>query len=384
MSEKQIKTGLILYRILSRAYFHLPFLTIYFYSLHYDIRMISFLMAVYGGTIYLYSCLPEKIKITYHFNSRKTLLISEVMKALGLLLLLVGNHILFLVCGQVLSGLGFVVASGSDSKIIYTNLKEAGFQEKSNSYMFLSCLIAGLIGSVLFNKNIRLPFLFSNITTILTMIVCITLLPDDSMTSKTVPYKKKLSIEEKKVVYTYAFTRGIALSFFTGFLPFYLKTGLNLPSYSCIFLLSSYSIAGNLSSNILSKMRKKGMQSKKQIVWLNGFLIVSMLFFFLPNLYSAVIGCLFLGIVAGIARPLCMIKIKNSKNFDYVVGKMEQTYAVINIFILIIGGMLYKRYTITGVLIFLLSIWIGFMVLMTLCGKIIRISSFKLTSLKNS
>ncbi|HFF2507823.1 TPA: hypothetical protein ACF9WG_000788, partial [Staphylococcus aureus] len=46
--------GIYLYRILSRAYFYLPFLLIYFLAQNYSIMQLEILMATYGVAAFLF------------------------------------------------------------------------------------------------------------------------------------------------------------------------------------------------------------------------------------------------------------------------------------------------------------------------------------------
>lgn len=174
----KIKWNLSLYRIFSRAYFHLPFLVIYLYKLHFNLITIELIMAIYGLSVFTYTRLPQKIKPSYYISCKKLLLLGESLKCLGLIFVIFSQNVVPICLAQMFLGLGYGIAAGGDTRFIHFHFQDGGkFQAKSNSFMFASLLIAGLVGSVLFNIDIRLPFVASFFADIITAIVC-TRLPD--------------------------------------------------------------------------------------------------------------------------------------------------------------------------------------------------------------
>lgn len=355
MTERQMKIGIILYRIGSRAYFHLPFMTIYFSHLGYDIRIISFIMAIYGGAVLLYSMIPEKYRIVYYCSSKMTLILSELIKIFGLFLFFMSNNLLVIGTAQLLLGISFGVPAGSDSKIIYTSIKDTSFQGRSSSYMFLSLLLSALIGSLLFQKDIRLPFLFSLFAAVFTILICLLFLPEDRGIregEKVSNHKKlELSVETKQTILTYAFSRGMLLAFFNGFLSYYLVNELHFSMNLLIMVLSAYTIAGNLSANIIGKMLKDKNKIQGFNFVFNLFFPIIILLYFSKYYFIILINTILLGIMMGLSRPICITKIKDSQDFTYIIERMEKIYSIINLFVLLIGGLFYHRYSINGVLI---------------------------------
>lgn len=369
MTERQMKIGIILYRIGSRAYFHLPFMTIYFSHLGYDIRIISFIMAIYGGAVLLYSMIPEKYRIVYYCSSKMTLILSELIKIFGLFLFFMSNNLLVIGVAQLLLGISFGIPAGSDSKIIYTSIKDTSFQGRSSSYMFLSLLLSALIGSLLFQKNIRLPFLFSLFAAVFTILICLLFLSEDRgiREGKKVSNHKKLvlSAETKQTILTYGFSRGMLLAFFNGFLSYYLVNELHFSMKLLIMVLSAYTIAGNLSARIVGKLTVNNNQFEYKILDVLLFLIL--LLFMSKQIYIIVIDSILLGVVVGSIRPICVMQIKDSKNFTYIMEKMEKLYSILNIIILVVGGILYYHYKVYGVLSLMLILW-GVNIIIKLCS----------------
>lgn len=377
MSEKQTKIGIILYRIGSRAYFYLPFFTIYLHYLGYRIFEISCIMAVYGLASFLYSLLPSSDRVVNRTSYRKALLFSELLKLVGLLFLFIGTNAFVLAIGQFLLGISFAIPEGSDSKIIYSYIKKSGFQEKTNGYMFLSLLLSGLIGSILFQINPRFPFLFSIAAALLTMLHCIVFLPEnrdkkqDNISYDEIKNFRELPIEVKKVIASYAVGRGLSLAFFTGFLPYYFGIELKLPAYIFILLLSGYTLSGNLSANGIGRLKDKDKVKFGFILFHSSILAVPILFLF-KNIAAIIIGTILLGTAVGISRPICFVQIKEMEQFTFLVGKMEKMYAVVNFFTLIIGGCLYERFSLYGILIWMLCIWGIYMIYYFYCSNCIK------------
>ncbi|MDM5676684.1 hypothetical protein P7814_09130, partial [Staphylococcus aureus] len=88
--------GIYLYRIFSRAYFYLPFLLIYFLIQGYSIIQLEILMASYGIAAFLFSLYKEKCFKICNLKDSNKLVVSEIFKIIGLLLLLYQNQYLIL------------------------------------------------------------------------------------------------------------------------------------------------------------------------------------------------------------------------------------------------------------------------------------------------
>ena len=74
--------GLFLaYRIISRCYFHLPVLLLYFWTIDMGMYRIIFLLALYGLTSTFSSGIPGWL--LRFLSPRQTVIAGELMKALG-------------------------------------------------------------------------------------------------------------------------------------------------------------------------------------------------------------------------------------------------------------------------------------------------------------
>lgn len=342
--NNHIKAQISLYRIFSRAYFHLPFMVIYLSNIGFSLITIEIIMAIYGLAVFTYTKLPTGLKPNFHFSCKYVLLISEIFKFLGLILVVLTQNIAGISIAQIFLGFGYGIAAGCDTRIINHHIDDGGkFQSRSNSLMFAALLVAGLLGSVLFNIDIRLPFIASALADVVTGIVCMTL-PKEPGKMETLSQKGadgKLTYQEKSLVCTYCLTRGIILTFFTGFLPYHLFVDLDIPVYGFIAILTSYTFLGNISSNFIAGRLKK----EYAVRIMNICLLLSLIMYFSNNLIMIVAATILLGLTSGATRPICLNGLRdNGSNVALVSNKMEGIYSIINIALLILGGILYYFY----------------------------------------
>lgn len=210
--NSNVKIPISLYRIFSRAYFHLPFMVIYLYKIGFNLITIELIMAVYGVAVFLYTKFPAKAKPSFYMPCKYVLFFSEVLKCIGLLLVVLSQNVIGICIAQIFLGFGYGVAAGYDTQIINYHIDDGGkFQARSNSFMFVSLLVAGLMGSVLFDRNICFPFIASAIADLITSIVCITLPNKPGKINKInkKETRKELSYQEKSLICMYCLTRGI-------------------------------------------------------------------------------------------------------------------------------------------------------------------------------
>lgn len=319
-------------------------MVIYLSKIGFSLITIEIIMAIYGLAVFTYTKLPTGLKPNFHFSCKYVLLISEIFKFIGLILVVLTQNIAGISIAQIFLGFGYGIAAGCDTRIINHHIDDGGkFQSRSNSLMFAALLVAGLLGSVLFNIDIRLPFIASALADVVTGIVCMTL-PKEPGKMETLSQKGadgKLTYQEKSLVCTYCLTRGIILTFFTGFLPYHLFVDLDIPVYGFIAILTSYTFLGNISSNFIAGRLKK----EYAVRIMNICLLLSLIMYFSNNLIMIVAATILLGLTSGATRPICLNGLRdNGSNVALVSNKMEGIYSIINIALLILGGILYYFY----------------------------------------
>ena len=146
--------------------------------------------------------------------------------------------------------------TGVDTAIIKRNItNEKYVQNKSNSYMFLSLLISGIIGSYLYGINIKWPIIMTGIFSILTIIIIRCTLVENRELNLIGETKGKIKkfLPERSFGYCIILLRALILGFFIGFIPINIYNDLKLNNLQFISVLTCYTVMGYLSSRYLTK-----------------------------------------------------------------------------------------------------------------------------------
>lgn len=204
------------------------------------------------------------------------------------------------------------------------------------------------------------PFVASLFSSVIAILFCgdLPYMGGGAKVYKSPDTKKKLLILEKQLVLRYSFLRAIILTLFSGFLPIYFWKDLSLPVFRFILILSAYTISGRISSQYILKLfQKRGKETGRVLDLL---LICSLLLFFSRQICLPTI---LLGTVSGMVRPACINSIRQ-ETVSSVIDKMELYYSVINLILLLVGGVLYQYFSFTAVIVFLVSVWLIYIFLL--------------------
>jgi predicted MFS family arabinose efflux permease len=147
------------YRIVSRLYFHLPVLFVFLLFEHYTIISAEVLLAVYGLAVTGGSMIVPRLQ----GMRRKWLIVGgEILKCGGLALVVLGSDAWLTGVGQAVNGLGYAVAQGTDAGLLAAVApnEDASVRAQSHtqSYMFLSVLVAGVAGAIMFYHDHQVVF----------------------------------------------------------------------------------------------------------------------------------------------------------------------------------------------------------------------------------
>ena len=167
-------TRFYLYRFVSRLSFYVPVLVVYFLAMEMTITQIAILVAAYGAMTTIAS-LPPVTTITRRFTPKKMLMMGEILKGISVGLTFFSSqiaqsnvsHFYVLLIAQLIGGVGYSFAAGSDGRFLFTYCKENNIEDyktheaKSSSTVFLSFLGAGVIGGIVSTIDVRLPFLMT-------------------------------------------------------------------------------------------------------------------------------------------------------------------------------------------------------------------------------
>lgn len=349
-----------LYRICSRSYFHLPVLFVYFYIQEISILKIELLLAIYGAMLIFtgkWNALFAKI-----MSPKSMIACGELIKALGLTCFIFTTNIWILIIGQILSGIGYGVTAGTDASLlreIFNNKRTDAYKKveaTSNSYMFISFLLSGIIGSMIFNYNHQGVFYFSIFANIVS-IISILLVPNhqeyrNSQNANVSEPVTPLQINKEKPSPSnlfwknyYALSRAFSQAIFVGFLPylFFIQTTVNFYFFGIV--LSLFTLGGFISARFIIKLSKTfGTNVVSTLTIILSIISIS-LFSISESSIVNILAISLLGISNGGVRPLTLSNLDtsnmDSKQRSSFFSSMEKQYGILNMFILILGGLLF-------------------------------------------
>lgn len=344
-----------IYRISSRLYFHLAVLFVYFYIHDIDVFKIELLLASYGIMLMISS--SWKSKLSRKLSEKNIIIMGDSLKLLGLICLMFNSSTPLLLIGQLLSGIGYSLTSGTDSIILKNMLKDEDskynkIESSTNSIMFISFLFAGIVGSILFSINQYYIFYFSMLSNVISIISIMSI---KNISEKNIDLHSKeeketnlYQINENQMIKFwrgyYAISRAFPLSIFVGFLPYMLFVKVEINLYFFGFVLSLFTLGGFLAARFFNTLTKR---FNFKIITLSTMILcgVSMLLLGLVNnIYITLIVVFLLGLASGGVRPLTITQLNTNKIPSYqrikLFSSMEKLYGLWNALLLIIGGIL--------------------------------------------
>lgn len=340
-----------IYRVVSRFYLYLPIIVIIFLKQGLNYFEVGTLLAIYG-LIICFLEIPSGI-FADRFGSKVSMGMGEFSKALGLIILWLGTDFFSLMVGQIFSGLGYVMASGADSALLHNTFtqlkKEDHYKEheaKSHGYIFISILLAGILGGWLTTFGLKLPLLLTAPFHALALIIVLTFTEPHIKTSSLNPQIKfshvinflKFNPQVRFYTFYYAIIRALILAAFVGFMPlyFFIEMDISLVFFGIIlgsFTLVSFFVAKNTQKIV------NGLGELKTIIVMMISLFSA---FIILGFFRNQIGLLspvLLGISAGLIRPLAFGKINelvSSEIRSTVLSSAEFLYGIFNVSILLI------------------------------------------------
>jgi predicted MFS family arabinose efflux permease len=339
-------------------YFHLSVLFVYFFMLDMPVWEIELLLAVYAVTLMLTSKLNAAMLAK--LPHKHVIAIGELIKAGGLIALIANEQLPVLFIGQILSGLGYSLAQGTDSSLLRTIVTDPESYKKaesgSSSYTFASFLLSGIIGSVIFNYSAEYAF-WCSICANAVAIIAVMLIsePAHAQSAGSAEANKPLETSTQKFwkLY-YALTRAFAMATFVGFLPYYffvsVKVNLNLFG----LVLSLFTLLGFIAARNILKIGAKFGFLKVAAISVILTALSLLLFGSSTHITIGIAALAVLGLASGGVRPLTVsnLNLGNLPPADRtaILSSMERYFGFANALLLIIGGVALQ--------------WIGFQWLM--------------------
>lgn len=351
----------ISYRIISRCYFHLPVLLFYFWNIEIGMYHIIALLAVYGLTSTLSGGLASWLLV--YISQKHLVALGEMTKALGMFLLLWGTkqsdvNLVILLCSQVVGGIGFTIALSTDAGLLrqITAGDQKHFmkiQTFSQGWMFIATLIAGSIGSILFNYNQQWPFIAAMAVSIISAICVILIkldeLPHPNHVANNEDCQFTIRQDQRFWMLYYSISRAFTLAPFIGFIPFYfIMVNVDPVLFGAVlscFTLSSW-VASKLGNSIIDRFGLNSMLIGTCVLMIGALLAFSLTGWLsqhgIDYFYSGLFALVLLGAGSGAIRPVTMANLDLSDNTPkqraIIFSRMERDFGLVNGFLLFSGS----------------------------------------------
>ncbi|VWC73583.1 hypothetical protein BLA17378_03433 [Burkholderia aenigmatica] len=354
----------VLYRVVSRLYFHLPVLFLHLYLVELGLYPVIALLAIYGLVTTVTSGLGGKLLGV--MSEKKVVAAGETMKACGIVLLLAGTRLAdvdmnLLVLAQIVGGTGFSVALSTDSSLLRTLAGAAGdatlfmrTQTRSQSQMFIATLVAGSTGSILFDYQPFWPFYASLAASIVsTLLVLMIHEPRAESRAATGASTDAPVLDPTQRFWMgfYSLSRAFTLAPFVGFLPFYFimvdVDPLLFGAVLGLFTLSAF--ATSLAVNgFIARFGVKALMIATLACMFSSMLVLGcsdiLAYHGIDYFVSGLIGISLLGLGSGGVRPATMANLDLSALDPLarvaMFARMERNFGVANGILLAIGAYL--------------------------------------------
>ncbi len=330
------------YRIISRLYFHLPVLLVFFLVEGISVFVAELLLAVYGLAVTVGSTLLPRFRD--RFTCRQLIAGGEVLKLVGLALVVLTGAAWAAAIGQAINGLGYAITQGTDARLLAAVAPDketnARAQANTQSYMFLSVLAAGIVGAAIFDVNSDAVFFASmGAALISAAIMSVVVEPagrERPAAASPAQPAVSLTADQRWWVNYYVMLRAVTLAVFVGFLPYFFFEIRHISLTAFGVVLGIFSLAAFLGARFAVKLL--GRIGTAQLTVATLLLSVGSVAAFAtePPLALALVVMLIFGLSAGGVRPLTMNGL--GPGAGAIVPTMERRFGVVNAGLLIAGG----------------------------------------------
>jgi predicted MFS family arabinose efflux permease len=357
--------GFVVYRALSRAYFHLPILFVYLYTGGLSLITVEVLLAVYGLVIVVASPLSKRL-IT-RFSMRDVVAAGELAKVVGVGLLAAGTHLYTTLPAQIIGALGYSIAAGTDSALLAAlaggdRELYRGYETKSAAFIFPAALAGGVIGAVLFTQQRALPFYASAVLSAAAFCTVLLLAPRGTGAAgapgagraERVP---ALPAADRFWLRYYAISRAFVLAPYVGFLPylFYVTLRVHVAWFGVIlgvYGATSFVVA-RYSRTISARLGARRLGWASMALCAAGLAVLGLA----PALWAALIGVFLLGLGGGVVRPVTMTNLDAAMTGwtpaqrTSLLSAQESHYGAWNTAILLLGAVVIDQLSVRDLLV---------------------------------
>lgn len=358
------------YRVLSRAYFHLPILWVWFVEAHHiRIWVAAMLLATYSATLTFGAPLARRLQ--RFLSPARSMLLGEIVKVAGLLgLMLAGGHVIAVLAAQLIGGIGYSMAQGPDSVLLRSLYRDdkaadyAGHESRSMSMVFISVLVAGVIGGYLYSWIPASPFVASMCASGLAAVVAVIMerlavsVPGavpapaarDGQAAPARPSGAQrgqrlsaLTAADWQWMLYYAMVRGLAIAAFVALLPMVFFVDLRVHVSMFGVVLGSFSVFAYVSGRYGTRAVKRLPDPLIPLISAAVLAGSFALFAGAGVLAVALVGMATLGAASGVVRPLAMSRLQSiphqsAAERGAAVATMERCYGAFNAVAVAGGG----------------------------------------------
>jgi MFS family permease len=358
------------YRMSSRALFHLPILWVWFVEGHHiRVWVAAILLAAYSATLTFGA--PVAHRLQRFLPPARSMLLGEIVKVAGLLaLVLAGGNVAAVLAAQLIGGIGYSMAQGPDSVLLRSLYRDGEAAEygrhesRSMSMVFVSVLIAGVIGGYLYSQAPAAPFAASMCANGLAAVIAVIMgrLAVASGMPGSVPAAGRpaggaapappggasrrrpvLTAADWQWMLYYAMVRGLAIAAFVALLPMIFFVDLRVHVSMFGVVLGSFSVFAYLSGRYGAQGLKR--LSDPLIPLLSAAVLAGSFALFAGAgvLAVALVGMATLGAASGVVRPLAMSRLqsiphRSAAERGAAIATMERCYGAFNAAAVAAGG----------------------------------------------
>lgn len=363
-----------LYRFISRLSFYVPILVVYFLAMELNMTQIAVLIAAYGGMTSFASLPPVTMYLTSKFTPKKMLMMGEILKAFSVgltyfssdIVSSVNSHFWVLLIAQLIGGIGYSFAAGSDGRFLFTYCKEYDIPDykqheaRSSSTVFLSFLGAGVVGGIVSMINIRLPFLL----TLPAHIIC-AILATSFRDIKQVRNNNEKKEKEKNTLIQelrngelvshmlyYSVSRAIIITLNVSIFPIYFFQTLKIPIWLFGIIFGSYTLTSFFVGKSTIKLRERFGEQRFSLFLIGCVLFTLVLLSFVKS-KLVVLSPIIMYIMTGAIRPHTTtrinIAVKDDKNRANIIALMEGGFGLFNVIFVLVCYAIMQNYGIYAV-----------------------------------
>ncbi|EWY36603.1 hypothetical protein N825_09790 [Skermanella stibiiresistens SB22] len=362
----------ISYRVVSRLYFQLPVLFLHLHMVQMGLHNTIALLVVYGLITTVTASLGSTL--ARHVRQKTVVALGELMKAAGLLLVVLGTSVggtdfWTVMVAQVIGGIGFSLAISTDSSLLRTvtasggNDLFMGVQSRSQSLMFIATLGAGCAGGILYDYQADWPFLAAMAMNLLSAALILMIHEDKVVASGPAAgaagprerVRLRLDRDQSFWMNFYSLSRAFTMAPFVGFLPFFFIM-LGVDPFLFGAVLSLFTFAGFIAALYCNAfLRRFGLNALMGVTI--GCMLGSMTLFGFSAWFArwgvdyflvGLVAIALLGFGSGGVRPVTMgnIRMGALKPEDRIrlLSTMERNFGVCNAVLLAAGAFVLVEY----------------------------------------